>query len=305
MLILGAGGFVGSHLRQTAVAAGARVIAPDRRQGEDARACDLRDPASLEACLEATEPDLIVNAAGVASVKESLERPGLAWETNALGARNLLEAVARKTPEASMVFLSSAEVYGDRATTSLLGEDLDPDPVTPYGTGKLAMEAFCGEFSRALGIRIAVFRAFNLIGPGQREKFVASGFAKRIALAERDGEEGVELGLGNPGAVRDFTDVRDAARILLEASQRRIGGIFNLCSGRPTSITGLVEELDRLTPLEVRSRRRDDLARPTDPSSLVGDPRKMHEATGLEAATPLSRSLGDLLDWWRAQYPPA
>jgi GDP-4-dehydro-6-deoxy-D-mannose reductase len=302
MLILGAGGFVGSHLRQAAVAAGVRVIAPDRRQGEDARACDLRDPAALEACLEATEPDLIVNAAGVASVKESLEQPGLAWETNALGARNLLEAVARKTPEASMVFLSSAEVYGDRATASLLGEDLYPDPVTPYGTGKFGMEVFCGEFSR-VGMRIAVFRAFNLTGPGQREKFVASGFAKKIALAERDGAAVVELELGNPGAVRDFTDVRDAARILLEASRRRIGGTFNLCSGRPTSITGLVKELNRLTPLEVRSRRRDDLARPTDPSSLVGDPKRMREATGLEAATPLSRSLGDLLDWWRAQYP--
>ncbi len=277
------------------------MVTAGRHARDGAWTCDLRDAAAVEACVEAVEPDLVVNAAGAASVQESWEQPGIAFETNATGVLNLLEAIARHAPKAHLLCLSSAEVYGDRGVQDLpLRESLDPNPVTPYGVGKLAMEGFCGEFSRALGMRIAVVRVFNLIGPGQRAEFVASGFAQRVAAAERAGEEQVELALGNPRAVRDFTDVRDAARALLEVSRREIGGVFNLCSGRPVSIAELVEELDRVTPLVVSARYAPELERPRDPPALVGDPTRLREATGFEPTIPLARTVADLLDYWRA-----
>ena len=136
---------------------------------------------------------------------------------------------------------------------------------------------------------IAVARAFNLIGPGQSSRFAVPGFARRIAAAERTGEE-VELALGNAAAVRDFSDVRDGARALLELSRRELTGTYNLCSGTGTTIAGLVED---------GALVEDDA--PPDPPALVGDPGRLREATGHAAEIPLQRSLADLLEEWRAR----
>jgi GDP-4-dehydro-6-deoxy-D-mannose reductase len=301
LLLIGAGGFLGSHLAAAAAGTGLRVIPATREGAGPAPGCDLLDPVSVEACVAAVKPDLVVNAAGSASVGRSWERPGEAFAVNATGVLNLLEAVARAAPAAHVLCMSSADVYGVREELELpLKEELEPRPVTPYGAGKAAMEVLCGQYGRGRGLRIGVARTFNLIGPGQSPRFAVPGFARRIAAAERTGEE-AELALGNAAAVRDFSDVRDGARALLELSRRELTGTCNLCSGTGTTIAGLVEELARQARVPVKVRRDPGLERPADPPALVGDPGRLREATGLAAEIPLERSLADLLDEWRAR----
>ncbi|MGC1165394.1 MAG: NAD-dependent epimerase/dehydratase family protein [Solirubrobacterales bacterium] len=301
LLLLGASGFLGAHLADAAGAAGMRAIAATRKGTEEAPPCDLLDPASVAAAVAAVKPDLVINAAGAASVGRSWERPGEAFAVNATGVLNLLEAVARNAPAAHVLCVSSADVYGVRQQSELpLGEDLEPRPVTPYGAGKAAMEVLCGQFGRGRGLRIAVARAFNLIGPGQSPGFAVPGFARRIAAAEREGGT-VELALGNPAALRDFVDARDGARALLELSRRELTGTFNLCSGEGRTISDLVEELARLAQVPVTVGQDPDLERPADPPALVGDPLRLREATGFTPETPLARSLADLLEEWRAR----
>jgi GDP-4-dehydro-6-deoxy-D-mannose reductase len=306
LLLLGAGGFVGGHVATAAANAGLRVIATGREAGGDDPVCDLLDPASLSTCLREAHPDLVVNAAGSASVGQSWERPAATFAVNATGVLNLLEAVAAEAPAAHLLCLSSADVYGVRAPEELpLGERLEPRPVTPYGAGKAAMEAICGQYARGRGLRVAVARLFNLIGPGQSERFAIPGFARRIAAAERAGEAGVELALGKPGALRDFVDVREGAAALVELSSLELTGTFNLCSGRGTAIAALVGELGLQARVPVTVRPDPELARPADPPALVGDPARLREATGLVPQIPLARSLSDLLDEWRAHLPDA
>jgi GDP-4-dehydro-6-deoxy-D-mannose reductase len=296
LLLLGAGGFVGEHVATAATAAGLHVLAAGRTPAGDGPACDLLDPASISACLRAARPDLVVNAAGSASVGQSWQRPAETFAVNATGVLNLLEALAAETPDVHVLCLSSADVYGARDPEELpLGEELEPRPVTPYGAGKAAMETICGQYARARGLRVAVARLFNLIGPGQSERFAIPGFARRIAAAERAGDGGVELALGNPDAVRDFVDVREGATALVGLSSREASGTFNLCSGRGTSISGLVEELGRQARLPVTVRPDPDLARPADPPALVGDPARLREAIGSAPEVPLEQSLADLL----------
>jgi len=305
MLVVGAGGFVGSHLARAAADADLRLVAAARQGGADVLACDLLDPESVAACVATARPDLVVNAAGAASVGRSWERPGETFAVNANGALNLLEAVARRAPAAHVLCLSSADVYGSRGEGTLLSEELEPRPVTPYGASKAALEVLCGQYARGRGLRVAVARAFNLIGPGQSPAFAVAGFARRVAEAERAGEAGVELALGNPAAVRDFTDVRDGGRALLELSRREVEGTFNLCSGTGTTIAALVEQLSRAARLPVTVRQDPSLARPADPPALVGDPRSLRAATGFAPATPLSQTLADLLDHWRTALASA
>jgi GDP-4-dehydro-6-deoxy-D-mannose reductase len=207
--------------------------------------------------------------------------------------------VGRLVPEAHVLCLSSAAVYGRPGPEAMpLGEDSPAAPVSPYGEAKLAMEGFCRE-AEAAGARVAVVRAFNLIGPGQPPFNAASALARQIAAAERAGEPAVELALGNPGAARDLIDVRDAAAALVALATAEATGTFNLCSGEARSVAELAAALAELTPLAVTTRTDPDLARPSDPPLLLGDPRRLRERTGFEPAIPLSRSLADLLDHWR------
>jgi GDP-4-dehydro-6-deoxy-D-mannose reductase len=302
LLLLGASGFAGAHLRKAFSQRGLRLATSSRGGGAGAPACDLLDADAVAACVEAVRPQAIVNAAGSSSVARSWERPAEVFAVNATGVLNLLEAVARHAPEAHLLCLSSAAVYGEPAEEQMpLGEDTEPAPVSPYGAGKLAMEELCAQFRRARGLAVAVVRAFNLVGPGQPPFSAASGLARQIAAAERAGEPRVELALGNPGAARDTTDVRDAARALAEVSARRLTGTFNLCSGIAPTVADLAASLAGATEVEVSTRVDPALARPADPLLLLGDPSRLREATGFAPQIPLGRSLADLLDWWRAE----
>jgi GDP-4-dehydro-6-deoxy-D-mannose reductase len=306
LLLIGAEGFLGRHLREAAEAAGLRVLAASRRGEGDTSACDLLEPESVDACLEEAVPDLVVNAAGAPSVAASWEQPAEAFAANAVGVINLLEAVATRAPAAHLLCLSSAAVYGAPAAEEMpLGEGAAVAPVSPYGASKAAMEILCAQYARSSALSIAVIRAFNLVGPGQPPFHGASELARQIAEAERAGWTAAELKLGNPAARRDYTDVRDAARGLVEVSRQRLRGTYNLCSGRAFSAAELAEALAEATPLSVRTGLDPALARPVDPPSLIGDPGHLREASGFAAETPMSTSLADLLEWWRRQLASA
>ncbi len=306
MLIVGSGGFLGGHLLAAAGEAGLRAVPATRTGRDGALRCDVLDPDSIAACLERARPDLVVNAAGSPSVTRSWKHPEEAHAINAGGVRNLLEASARVAPHAHLVLLSSAAVYGRPGEEEMpLGEGAPLAPVSPYGEAKLAMEAFCHKAERSGEGRIAVVRAFNLIGPGQPPFNAASGLARQIAEAERAARPAVELVLGNPEAARDLIDVRDAARALVGLASGRVAGTFNLCSGQAHTVAGLAAALAPLTPLEVGTRTDPALARPSDPPLLLGDPGRLRAATGFVPEIPLARSLGDLLGWWRSQLAGA
>jgi nucleoside-diphosphate-sugar epimerase len=305
-LLIGARGFVGSHLRQAAAEAGLHVVASSRRAGDGAPPCDLLDRAAVEECVSAVAPDLIVNAAGDPSVARSWEQPQAAHAINAGGVRNLLAATALLAPSAHLLCLSSAAVYGQPGAEAMpLGEAAPPAPVSPYGEAKLAMEQLCREAEAAGKLRIAVVRAFNLIGPGQPPFNAASSLARQIAEAELAGLKVVELSLGNPEAARDLIDVRDGARVLVKLSSQGIAGTFNLCSGQAHTVADQAAALAAMTPLEVRTRTDPELARPADPPLLLGDPGRLREATGFVPEIPFARSLADLLEWWRRRLASA
>jgi GDP-4-dehydro-6-deoxy-D-mannose reductase len=305
MLVIGAGGFLGRHLVDAAASAGLNVVAASRDGSAGAR-CDLLDPASVASCIAEANPDLVVNAAGAASVAASWGRGEEAFAVNAAGVANLLGAVADLAPAAHVICVSSAEVYGEPGEARLpLDEEALLVPVTPYGESKAAMEAVCDRFATERGVRIAVIRAFNLFGPGQSAAFAASGFAREIAVAERAEAEAVELAVGNPSAARDFTDVRDAARAFVDASGAGLAGTYNLCSERALKLEELIAELARATPLSLSVRQDPSLERPVDPSIVYGSAQRLREATGWTPRIPLVETVADLLGWWRSRLAAA
>ena len=301
LLLLGADGFVGTHLAAAAESAGLRVV----RAARGARAdlwFDLTDVGSLVDAVRRASPDLVVNMAGLASVADSWRQPAETFTVNAIGVLNLLDAVTAHAPGAHVTCVSSAEIYGAAPEERLpLSEESPIEPLNPYGASKASMEVICGQYARSQRLEIAVVRAFNQLGPGQSPQFVASDFARQVAAAELAGGDTVELSVGNLAVTRDFVDVRDAGRAYLAVAQRRLEGPFNLCFGRPIELKTLIDEIERATVLSVVIKPRPARNRPAEAPVIVGSAEKLHRATGWAPEIPLGQTIRDLMEWWRAE----
>lgn len=299
-LVVGATGLIGSHLRAELTGRGIEALGTSTTGAGADLALDLTDAATTGSLLRDVRPDLVVHAAGMASLSEAWQRPAEAFRLNSSGTLNLLEAVARHAAGAHLVFTSSAAVYGPPTGSGLPFVESSPlQPSSPYGASKAAAEILCRQYEREHGLVISIARIFNQIGPGQSANQAPSEFAREIARAEARGEESLILPVGNPQAERDFTDVRDTARALAGLAERTRPGTFNVCSGRGTSLAAIVRMLAATTPLEISIATNPGHRRPADVPRLTGSPEKLERATGWKPEFPLVESLALLLGDWR------
>jgi GDP-4-dehydro-6-deoxy-D-mannose reductase len=300
VMVIGGTGFAGRHFVAAANGADLGVTTASRRRGQADLVCDLLDPASIEAALRSSSPDVVLNLAGAASVALSFHDPATTFRVNALGTLNLLEACTRVAPRAHLVCVSSGEVYGTVPESELPAtERRQPRPVNPYATSKASMELVCEQYRGTTELRVAVVRAFNHTGPGQSDVFAASSFARQIAEGERDGRASVTLRTGNLDVERDFSDVRDIVRAYLMVVEQELTGTFNACSGEPTRLRHLVDHLAAATQLPVEIRVQSDRMRPGESPIMYGSAERLRESTGWIPEIPLRTTIADLLEWWR------
>ena len=178
-------------------------------------------------------------------------------------------------------------------------------PASPYAVSKVAQGALALLYGPAGGLRVVLTRTFHHTGPGRGEAFAESSFARQIAEIEA-GLRPPVLKVGNLEAVRDFADVRDVVRGLLDAARegRGRGGLQRVQrDGRP--VRRLLDLLLAASSARVEVRVDPERLRPSDVPAQVGDPSRLHAATGWEPRIPLERTLGDLLDDWRARTATA
>jgi GDP-4-dehydro-6-deoxy-D-mannose reductase len=299
LLILGSSGFAGGHLTAAAEAEGVEIVRAARSGDRDLE-FDLLDPGSIERAVESAAPAAVINLAGFASVGQSWGDPAAAFEANLVGAVNVLEAVARRAPAAHVVCVSSGEVYGEIPEEDLPAREEHPlRPLNPYGASKAALEIACAQYERAHGLRIAVIRAFNQLGPGQSERFAASSFARQIAAAERSGARAVTLATGNTEVARDFVDVRDVAHAYLLVIERDLVGTFNACSEEAMKISELIDALSEAARVDVEREVDPAKLRRAEPAVVFGSAERLRDTSGWRPRTPIARSLADLLEWWR------
>jgi len=108
--------------------------------------------------------------------------------------------------------------------------------------------------------------------------------------------------VGNLEAVRDLTDVRDTVRAYRDIVQRgRPGVVYNVCSGSAYKIQEVLDRLVSLSSVPVQVRVDPTRYRPNDTPTLVGNPGRLKKDTGWTPSIPLTRTLSDLLDYWRTE----
>ncbi len=254
VLVTGGAGFIGSHLVDRLVAEGADVTVLDdlsygRAQNLNPRARflqgDIRDYDRVREAVRGQR--LVFHLAACATTKESAmgwADPVYDYQVNALGTLNVLRAVAEAGSGASVVYASSAAVYGHIRYTPI-DEAHPTEPLSPYGVSKLAGEKYCLAFFREHGIPVVILRIFNCYGPRQ-PRYVMHDFIMKL---QRDPSMLSIIGDGRQA--RDFCYVDDVIDAFLLACQSH-GETFNIATGVPTTVMAVAEAIRAVLSPEAR-----------------------------------------------------
>lgn len=311
-LVTGAAGFVGQWLCRaliadgwTVVGAGVAALPNSTILGDEERRAvtwvlaDVRQQADLARVFDQAKPDTVFHLAGVSFVPDAQNEPVLAYEINVLGAARLLHEVrtrrAAGTIDPTVLVVGSSEQYG-KATEKRPLREMDPQrPMTVYAASKAAQEVIALEAARGDGVRVVATRSFSHSGPGQADQFLLPALVRRV-LAIRGGEEKI-LRIGNPDTVRDFLHVRDVVRAYMTLAQSGLSGeVYNVSSGQGSSVRELAERVLTAASVDATIEVAPALVRKVDVPWLVGDPAKVHGATGWTPALSCNDIIDDLIN---------
>lgn len=259
--VLGANGFVGSHLvDKLAADPELHVAAFDRfsrdpvyedRSNVEAVRGDFFDAADVDRALEGA--DCVFHCFTSTNPSISDQDPLRDVEM----VRRTVEIFSRcvELGVQKVVFISSGgAVYGEPRGEGAFHESDRPNPLSPYGIGKLAMEQYLGYFGRKAGLASVSFRLTNPYGPRQVFKNgqgVIAAFAQRIRA-----EEPLTL-YGDGSSSRDYIYVEDAASMIAEtyASPNK-EPVYNLGSGEQTDLNTIIALLEKTLHATARVEHR-------------------------------------------------
>jgi UDP-glucose 4-epimerase len=288
-VVTGGAGFIGSHVVDALVARGDEVhvvdnLATGRRENLNEAAVhhelDIREP--LDGVFAHARPELVVHLAAQADVGTSVERPLFDAEVNVLGTVNVLEAA--RAAGAQVVFSSTGgALYGECERPAR--EDDEKRPLSPYGTSKLAGEAYLQTWNALHGTHHVVLRFGNVYGPRQLAKL--EGGVVAIFMDRLRAGEGVRI-FGDGQQERDFVYVGDVVEAVL-ASAGRDGGVYNVGTGEATSVNALFDATRRAAGVEAGAEYADP--RTGDLLRSVLDVSRAERELGWRARTPLADGL--------------
>ena len=315
VLITGITGFAGSHLADYLLAEHpdveiygtwrwrSRTENIEHLEGRiQLTECDLKDATAVRQTLSDIRPERIFHLAAQSYVPASWQAPAETLNNNIISQTNIFEAMRSLDLDARIQIAGSSEEYGLVHPNEVPIKESNPlRPLSPYAVSKVAQDLLAYQYFRSYGLAAIRTRGFNHTGPRRGEVFVTSNFAKQIASIEAGLREPV-IRVGNLSAQRDFTDVRDIVRAYWLALEKgKPGEVYNLASGRSVTIAELLDMLLELSDAKVEVEVDPDRLRPSDVEILLGDYSKFRDDTGWQPEIPLTQTVEDLLNHWRAR----
>ncbi len=330
ILVTGGAGYIGSHTCVLLIESGHEVVIFDNFSNASKESIrrvekivqqqvtyvegDIRSREDLSQAFEAHNIDAVIHFAGLKAVGESVEKPLAYYDNNVSGTVVLCEVMQRYGCK-SIVFSSSATVYGDPHTTPIK-EDFPLSATNPYGRSKLFIE----EILRDLYLsdpewKVVLLRYFNPVGahhsgtigedptgtPNNLMPFIAqTAVGKREKLSVFGNDYDTHDGTG----VRDYIHVVDLAKGHLHAIEKLQDFdevmTINLGTGKGYSVLDVVKAFEQASgkavPYAIKPRRAGDIA------TCFADPAYAKEILGWEAEKVLSDMCEDA--WrWQSQNP--
>lgn len=195
---------------------------------------DVREPAAVVRLAEGM--DVVVHLAAHTRVIDSIEDPELNFDVNCVGTFNVLQAVRRCEVGSLINASTGGAILGE--VPPPIHEEIAAKPASPYGASKLMGEGYCSAFAESYGIAVTSLRFSNIYGPHSRRKSsVVAAFIKDFT------ERGAVTVYGDGTQTRDYLYVDDLVDGILAAIEARVSGVYQLGSGRPTSVNELIDVL--------------------------------------------------------------
>jgi UDP-glucose 4-epimerase len=329
ILVTGGMGYIGSHTCVELIKAGHDVVVVDNLSNAQEVVqkrvehiagkpivfanVDVRDRAGLEAVFGAHQIDAVIHFAGLKAVGESVAQPLRYYDNNVNGSVMLFETMA-KFGVKTLVFSSSATVYGDPASVPIL-ETFPLSATNPYGRSKLMVEDILRDLSKAEpDWRIALLRYFNPVGAhesgliGEEPNGIPNNLVPYIAQVANGQREKLSV-YGGDWPTPDGTGLRDYIHVVdlaighvktLDKLATAPGTLtYNLGTGRGNSVLEMVKAFEaasgKTIPYQIVARRPGDIAK------CYADPAKARDELGWTAERDIAQMCADS---WRYQTTP-
>jgi NAD dependent epimerase/dehydratase len=315
VIVTGADGFIGSHLTEALVAAGAKVKAfcyynsfnscgwldtLDKKVLSQIEIFmgDIRDPNGVRSAL--TGQEVVFHLAALIGIPYSYHSPDSYVDTNIKGTLNILQAARDLGCEKIMV-TSTSEVYGT-ALYVPIDEKHPLQAQSPYSATKIGADRIAEAFFRSFNLPVVIVRPFNTYGPRQSARAVIpTVISQLLSGAER-------LKLGDLRPERDFNYVKDtcAGFLAIARSDKTVGEEINIASGEAVAVGALVETLVKLVvpgkKIEIvteEARRRPEKS---EVMRLLGSAEKIKRLTDWQPRYSLAAGLGETVAWLKDNF---
>jgi UDP-glucuronate 4-epimerase len=314
ILVTGGAGFIGSHLCERLLSDGVKVICLDNfdsfydpdikiknAEGMTKKFQDLfelvtgdiRNPDHLKGIFQKNRVDFVIHLAARAGVRPSIADPLLYQDVNIRGTIVLLEA-CKAYKIKNFIFASSSSVYGENQRVPFTEEDLNIQPVSPYGATKRAGELLCYSYHHLYGMNIACLRIFTAYGPRQRPEMAIHKFTRLIDRGEK-----IPI-YGDGSSRRDYTYIDDLIEGILGVIRYHKGyEIYNLGESQTTSLIELIKLIEgafgKKADIEMLELQ------PGDVSVTYADITKAKRMLKYQPKVKMEEGIKRFVEWYRAQ----
>ncbi|OUC13045.1 MAG: UDP-glucose 4-epimerase [Alkalinema sp. CACIAM 70d] len=314
-VVTGVAGFIGSHVAETLLKQGDRVIGIDHFN-------DYYDPQLKRRNLQSfvdhpnfqliegdiqfldwnlllQDVDVVYHQAAQAGVRASWGTSFRAYtERNINATQVMLEAAKDAKHLQRFIYASTSSIYGNAETLPTY-ETIPPQPVSPYGITKLAAERLCGLYHDNFGVPFVSLRYFTVYGPRQRPDM---GFHKFFKAAMND--RPIDI-FGDGQQTRDFTFISDAVAANLAAAKApgAVGEFFNIGGGSRVVLADVLNLMEDIIGKPIQ-RNHIEKAR-GDARHTAADVTKAREILGYNPQVTLREGLEQEWAWIQALYAEA
>ncbi len=310
VLVTGATGFIGSHLVEYLLDAGADVramthyrsdpslhnlefLSREKRESLEIVRGDIADGFFVNRAVEGC--DYVFHLAALIAIPYSYVAPASYVSTNVTGTLNVLEACrSHGTPR--LVHTSTSECYGTAQYTPI--DEAHPlQGQSPYSASKIAADKLAESYYCSFDLPVVTIRPFNTFGPRQSTRAVIPTIISQLVAGKE------EVCLGSLTPVRDFTYVTDTVRGFIQGAITPDveGGVFNLGVGKGITIGDLAVKLVELAGSNAKVTCDGDRIRPdnSEVMALISDNAKSREQLGWSPEFSLTEGLTETIEFVR------
>ena len=246
-LVLGANGFLGSHLVDSLIAKNHFVRAFDKYVDDKTRFQssnnieifhgEFLNESDLAKSLESI--DYVFHLISTTTPISSDDNPLVEIDTNVRYSVELFSKCVEKRVKKVIFASSGGAVYGN-SSADLVSEDVLPNPISPYAIGKLSIEKFLGYFQAKYGLESVIYRISNPYG--SRQSLNARQGVIPIFLNQVINDEPITI-YGDGSMIRDFVYVSDVVKMISESFAETKSSVYNLGSGVGVSVNEIVDAI--------------------------------------------------------------